>query len=55
MLVMNDLSKVVALALDGAAINGSGASGQPLGILNTSSIGAVSGTSLGCGTELQAA
>ena len=53
MLVMNDLSKVVALALDGAAINGSGASGQPLGILNTSGIGAVSGTSLGIAGTLE--
>jgi HK97 family phage major capsid protein/HK97 family phage prohead protease len=47
MLVMNDLAKVVALAVDGAAIGGSGASGQPLGILNTSGIGSVTGTSLG--------
>ena len=46
MLVMNDLSKVVALGIDLAALNGSGASGQPTGVLNTSGIGAVTGTSL---------
>ena len=46
MLVMNDLSKVIALAVDLAALNGSGASGQPTGIINTSGIGAVTGTSL---------
>ncbi len=46
MLVMNDLSKVLALAIDLAALEGSGASGQPTGISNTASIGSVSGTSL---------
>lgn len=46
MLVMNDLSKVVALGIDLAAINGSGAAGQPTGVLNTSGIGSVTGTSL---------
>ena len=46
MLVMNDLSKVIALAIDLAALNGSGASGQPLGIIGTSGIGSVTGTSL---------
>ena len=47
MLVMNDLAKVVALAVDAASINGSGAAGQPTGVLNTAGIGAVTGASLG--------
>ncbi len=46
MLVMNDLSKIIALAIDLAALNGSGASGQPLGIIGTAGIGTVTGTSL---------
>jgi HK97 family phage major capsid protein len=46
MLVMNDLAAVVALAVDNASINGSGAAGQPLGIVNTGGIGSVTGTSL---------
>jgi HK97 family phage major capsid protein len=46
-LVMNDLAAVVALAVDSAALNGTGASGQPMGILNTSGVGSVTGTSLG--------
>ena len=37
--VKADLAKTVALAIDLAAINGSGASNQPLGILNTTGIG----------------
>jgi HK97 family phage major capsid protein len=47
MLVMNDLAKVIALAIDQAGINGSGASGQPTGIITTAGIGSVTGTSLG--------
>lgn len=46
MLVMNDLAKVIALAIDQAAINGSGTGGQPTGIINTAGIGSVTGTSL---------
>lgn len=46
MIVMNDLAAVVALAVDSAAINGSGASGQPLGIVGTAGIGSVTGTTL---------
>lgn len=46
-MIANDLSKVVALAIDAAAINGSGASGQPTGIIGTAGIGSVTGTSLG--------
>jgi len=41
MIVRNDLAKVMALGIDLAAINGSGAAGQPKGILNQSSIGSV--------------
>lgn len=41
MLVRNDLAAVIALGLDLAAINGSGSSGQPRGILNQSGIGSV--------------
>lgn len=40
-IVRNDLARVMALGIDLAAINGSGASGQPRGILNTSGIGSV--------------
>jgi HK97 family phage major capsid protein/HK97 family phage prohead protease len=46
-LVVEDLSKVLALGVDLAAIAGSGASGQPTGVLNTSGIGSVTGTTLG--------
>lgn len=46
MLVMDDINKVLALAIDSAALNGSGASGQPTGVINTAGIGAVTGTSL---------
>ena len=37
--VRNDLARQLALAIDLAAINGSGTAGQPTGILNTSGIG----------------
>ena len=46
MLVMDDLARVVSLAIDSAGINGSGASGQPTGVLNTAGIGSVVGTSI---------
>lgn len=46
MIVMSDLAKVTALAVDLAALNGSGAAGQPTGVLNTAGIGSVTGTSL---------
>lgn len=45
-LIMNDLAKVLALAIDLAGLEGSGASGQPTGISNTGGIGSVTGTSL---------
>lgn len=41
--VRGDLARVLALAIDLAAINGSGASNQPTGILNQSGIGSVAG------------
>ena len=45
-LVMNDLAKVLALAIDLAALEGTGASGQPTGISATAGIGSVVGTTL---------
>ena len=45
-LIMDDLAKVLATAIDLAALEGSGANGQPTGISNTGSIGAVTGTDL---------
>lgn len=46
-LVMNDMAKQLAVAVDDAAIDGSGVSGEPTGILQTAGIGSVTGTSLG--------
>lgn len=43
MVVRNDLAAQLALAIDLAAISGSGQSGQPTGILNTANIGSVVG------------
>lgn len=45
-IVSSDLATVVALDIDLKALNGSGAAGQPTGILNTAGIGSVTGTSL---------
>ena len=45
-LVMNDLARVLALAIDLVALEGSGASGQPTGISQTAGIGSVTGTSI---------
>ena len=44
--VRAELRRAAASALDSAAIQGTGASGQPLGIINTGSIGAFTGTTL---------
>lgn len=41
--VKGDIARVIALAIQLAAINGSGSSNQPRGILNTSGIGSVVG------------
>ena len=46
MIVMNDLAAVVALAVDSAAIQGTGLTGQPTGIISTSGIGSVTGTTI---------
>jgi HK97 family phage major capsid protein/HK97 family phage prohead protease len=43
-LVTDDLAKIVAVAADLSVLNGSGASGQPTGIIGTAGIGAVTGT-----------
>ena len=45
-LVLFDLARVLGLAIDLASIAGTGSGGQPTGILNTSGIGDVTGTSL---------
>lgn len=45
-LVLNDLLRVIALAVDAQAISGDGTGNTPVGLLNTSGIGAVTGTSL---------
>lgn len=45
-LVMMDLAKVLALGIDLAIFEGSGASGQPTGISATGGIGSVTGTSI---------
>lgn len=44
--VRRELLRTVGTAVDQAVINGTGASGQPLGLLNTTGIGTQSGTSL---------
>jgi HK97 family phage major capsid protein len=46
MIVTRDLAAVLAVAADAAGLVGSGASGEPTGIINTSGIGSVTGTSL---------
>jgi HK97 family phage major capsid protein len=45
-IVSDDLGQVVALAVDLAALSGSGAAGQPTGISNTTGIGSVTATSV---------
>lgn len=45
--VRSDLSQVLALAIDLAAINGTGASNQPTGILSASGVGVVPGDTNG--------
>ena len=45
--VMGDLAAQLAVAIDAAVFNGSGASGQPTGIIGTSGVGSVTGTTLG--------
>lgn len=45
-IVNADLAAQVALAVDAAGINGSGAAGQPQGIIGTAGVGSVTGTSI---------
>lgn len=45
-IVSSDLSTVCALAVDVGGLRGSGASGEPQGIVGTSGVGSVTGTSL---------
>lgn len=49
--VRNDLATSLALAIDSAAINGSGASNQPTGVLNTAGIGNVVGGTNGAAPD----
>lgn len=49
--VQRDLATVLALAIQQAAINGSGASNQPLGIIGTAGIGSVAGGTNGAAPD----
>ena len=51
-MVRNDIAKQIALALDTAAIYGSGSSNQPTGITNTTGIGTATVTGVGTFAEL---
>ena len=51
-LIRSDFVALIAEAIDTAAINGSGSSNQPLGILNTSGIGSVAGGTNGAAPTL---
>ena len=50
-LVMTDLAANIALAIDKAAISGTGADGQPLGILNTTGVNAIDCSALKGGLD----
>lgn len=54
-IIKRELTNAAAAALDAAVIAGSGAAGQPLGIIGTPGIGSVTGTTLGHAglTEMQ--
>ena len=45
-IVTSDLAAVIAIAADLSVLNGSGAAGQPTGIIQTGGIGSVTGTTL---------
>ncbi len=45
-IMLRELANTVAAAVDAAVVQGSGASGQPQGIIGTSGVGSVTGTSL---------
>ena len=49
--VRGDLARVLGLEIDRVAINGSGSSNQPTGILNTSGIGSVAGGTNGAAPD----
>lgn len=49
-LIMSDLAKVTALAVDLAAFHGSGGSGQPQGVVGSSDVGSTTATTIGTGT-----
>jgi HK97 family phage major capsid protein len=49
-LVMADLAKVTGLAVDLAAFHGSGASGQPQGVVGATSVGSTTATTIGTDT-----
>lgn len=51
-IVRDDLAAVMALGIDLACINGTGTSGQPRGILNTSGIGSVVGGTNGANVSI---
>ncbi len=53
LLVKDDLSTIVALGIDHAAINGTGEDGQPRGVLNTTGIGSVDLATMGWDAALE--
>ena len=52
-LIRGDLSRTIRLAMDLAVLNGSGSSGQPTGILQTSGIGSVAMGTNGAALDLE--
>ena len=52
-LIRTDLSDTIRLAMDAAVLNGSGSSGQPTGILQTSGIGSVAMGTNGAAIDLE--
>lgn len=52
-LVMSDLAQVVAIAVDKAVLAGAGSGGEPQGIIGTSGVGSVTGTSLAAAGVLE--
>lgn len=49
-LVMSDLAKVTAIAMDKAALHGAGGSGEPQGIVGSADVGSVTATTIGTNT-----
>jgi HK97 family phage major capsid protein len=52
--IATDLTRKIRRAIEAAAFNGSGINGQPKGILNTTGVGTVSGTSFALSTVASA-